>query len=75
LINKLNIKSNKKKKTYFYSFKLPITKYRLLIFFSILQSEKYIPSTCKTAFDDIWAYLSILRAITAVCFKKKLEKQ
>jgi hypothetical protein len=35
------------------------------LFVSFLQSEKYIPSTCKTALDDIWAYLSILRAITA----------
>jgi hypothetical protein len=38
----------------------------LNLFVSFLKSEKYIPSKCKTALDDIWAYLCILRAITAV---------
>jgi hypothetical protein len=57
LINNLNFKSNKKKKTYFNSFKLPIP--------NIVSKKNTIPFTCKTALDDSWAYLSILRAISA----------
>jgi hypothetical protein len=34
-------------------------------FVSFLQSQNAFPSICKTALDDFWAYLSILRVIIA----------
>jgi hypothetical protein len=71
LIHNVNVKSYKKKKTYFYPFKFQspqfVSKFFCFIFTVWII---HMHTTCKTALDDIWACKSILRAITAVCFMK-----
>jgi hypothetical protein len=69
-MNDLNIKSNKKRKfTSIYSnYQSPnLVPYFFGFIFTVWKIHSFPMQKCL---DGIWAYLSILQAITAVCFMK-----
>jgi hypothetical protein len=65
IVHNFNFKRYKKVKTYFIHSNYQSHKHcNFLFYFNSLKNT--LSSTCKTALDDICAYLSILRAITVM---------